>query len=152
MVAAGLFLRSLVNLNNVNPGFNRENVLRLQIETDQTGYKGEDPPLNVLYREIESRVSALPGVRAASFSAFTFREGSWNEALLVPGMPDNEKFSVHQNVVGNGYFKTMQIPLLAGRTFTSADTATSQRVAVISEHVAKTMFPRAIQSDSTFAL
>src|SRR5579859_2009776 len=141
MVGAGLFLRSLVNLNQVDPGFNRENVLRLDLDTEPTGLKGEDPRLNPLFQQIESRVSALPGVQAASFSAFTFREGSWSEAMLVSGMPDNENIDVHQNVVGNGYFATMQIPLLAGRTFGPQDTATSQRVAVISEHVAKTLFP-----------
>jgi len=140
-VGAGLFLRSLVNLNHIDPGFNRENVLRLQVETDALGYKDNDPRLNALYQQIEARVNALPGVKAASFSAFTFHEGSWSDAVLVPGMPNNENVSVHQNVVGNGYFKTMQIPLIAGRTFSSTDTATSQRVAVISEHIAKTLFP-----------
>jgi len=141
MVGAGLFLRSLVNLNKIDPGFNRENVLRLNIDTEPTGYKGEDPALKSIYQQIEQRVAALPGVKAASFSAFTFAEGSWNESMLVQGMPGNEDFSVHQNVIGNGYFDTMQIPLLAGRTFKDTDTATSQRVAVISEHVAKTLFP-----------
>jgi predicted permease len=141
MVGSGLFLRSLVNLNHVDPGFNRQNVLRLQIETDLLGYKKEDPNLNPLFQEIESRVRALPGVKAASFSAFTFHEGSWSEAMLVSGMPNNENISVHQNVVGDDYFKTMQIPLVSGRTFSIADTATSQRVAVISEHIAKTLFP-----------
>jgi predicted permease len=140
-VGAGLFLRSLVNLNHIDPGFNRENVLRLQVETDALGYKDDDPRLNALYQQIEARVGALPGVKAASFSAFTFHEGSWSDAVLVPGMPNNENITVHQNVVGNGYFKTMQIPLIAGRTFSSTDTATSQRVAVISEHIAKTLFP-----------
>jgi predicted permease len=140
-VGAGLFLRSLVNLNHIDPGFHRENVLRLQVETDAIGYKEDDPRLNALYQQIESHVSALPGVKAASFSAFTFREGSWSDAMIVPGMPNNENIAVHQNVVGNGYFDTMQIPLIAGRTFTTADTATSQRVAVISEHIAKTLFP-----------
>jgi predicted permease len=48
---------------------------------------------------------------------------------------------VKHNVVGTGYFDTMQIPLVAGRTFGSQDTATSQRVAVISEHMARTLFP-----------
>lgn len=141
MVGAGLFLRSLVNLNHVDPGFNRENVLRLQIETDALGYEKDDPRLNALYEEVESRVNALPGVKAASFSAFTFHEGSWSDAVLVSGMPNNENIAVHQNVVGDRYFNTMQIPLVAGRTFSTADTATSQRVAVISEHVAKTLFP-----------
>jgi predicted permease len=141
VIGAGLFLRSLVNLNHIDAGFNRENVLRLQVETDATGYKEDDPRLNALFREIESRVSALPGVKATSFSSFTFHEGSWSSAVLVPGMPNNERVTVHQNVVGNGYFDTMQIPLIAGRTFSSSDTATSQHVAVISEHIAKTLFP-----------
>ena len=141
MVGAGLFLRSLVNLNKIDPGFNRENVLRLNIDTEPTGFKGEEPALKAIYQQIEQRVAALPGVKADSFSAFTFAEGSWNEAILVSGMPNNEDIGVHQNVVGNGYFATMQIPLLAGRTFQNTDTATSQRVAVISEHVAKTLFP-----------
>lgn len=141
MAGAGLFLRTLVNLNNIDPGFNRIGVLRLNIDSDVTGMKSDDPRLNAMFEQIESRVSAIPGVKADSFSAFTFHEGSWTSAVLVPGMPDNKNIQVHQNVVGNGYFATMQIPLLAGRTFTEADTANSQRVAVISEHIAKTMFP-----------
>jgi len=141
MVGAVLFLRSLNNLNHIDPGFNRENVLRLQIETDELGYKDDDPRLTALYQQIESRVSTLPGVKAESFSAFTFHEGSWSDNIFVPGMPNDEGVTVHQNVVGNGYFDTMQIPLIAGRTFSTTDTATSQRVAVISEHVAKTLFP-----------
>jgi predicted permease len=141
MVGAGLFLRTLANLNDIDPGFNRENVLRLNIDSDFTGSKTGDPRLNEMFHQIESRVSGLPGIKAASFSAFTFAEGSWTDAMIVPGMPGNENIAVHHNVVGNGYFATMQIPLLAGRTFSNADTRTSQRVAVISERIAKTMFP-----------
>jgi predicted permease len=141
MVGAGLFLRSLVNLNNVDPGFNKQNVLRLQIDSHTAGFKFGDARVNDLYQQIEDRVSALPGVQAASFSAFTFHEGSWNGFVVVPGMPVNHELDVKHNVVGNGYFKTMQIPLVAGRTFGPQDTATSQRVAIISEHMAKTLFP-----------
>jgi predicted permease len=141
MVGAGLFLRSLVNLSSLDPGFNRENVLRLQIDSTALGFKDDDPRLRDIFQQIESRVNALPGVQAASFSAFTFNEGSWNDVVLVAGMPANQDIGVHQNVVGNGYFKVMQIPLLAGRTFGPQDTATSQRVAVISERIAKTLFP-----------
>jgi len=100
-----------------------------------------DPHVNALYQQIEQRVSALPGVQAASFSAFTFHEGSWNGYITVPGMPVNHDLDTKHNVIGNDYFKTMQIPLVAGRLFDSRDTATSQRVAVISEHMAKTLFP-----------
>jgi predicted permease len=142
MVGAGLFLRSLVNLNNIDPGFDRENVLRLNIDSNFIGIKSEDPRMRTMFEQIEERVSALPNVKAASFSAFTFGpEGAWNDVILVPGMPANENIQVHQNVVGNGYFATMQIPLLAGRTFTTTDTSTSKHVAVISEHIAKVMFP-----------
>ncbi len=140
LVGAGVFLRSLVNLDNVDPGFDRENVLRLQIDSDSTGYKGER--LNALFQEIESRVNALPGVKAASFSAFTFHEGSWSDSILVPGMKTDESMGVpHHNIVGNGYFATMGIPILAGRAFGPQDTATSQHVAIISERLARTMFP-----------
>jgi len=141
MVGAALFLHSLSNLNSIDPGFNRENVLRLNIDTVPTGFKDGDPPLKSLYQQIEQRVAALPGVKADSFSAFTFREGVWSDAVLVAGMPNNENISVAQNVVGNGYFDTMQIPLVTGRTFKPSDTATSQRVAVISEYMVKTLFP-----------
>ena len=142
LVGAGLFLRSLVNLTNVDTGFNKENVLRLQTDASSIGYKFDDPRLKALYRQIEERVGALPGVRAASYSSFTFGEGSWNTSVTVPGYDTDPNVDVKHNVVGNGYFATMQIPLIAGRTFGTEDTATSQRVAVISERMARTMFPK----------
>jgi predicted permease len=90
---------------------------------------------------VEERVSALPGVRAASYSSFTFHEGSWNTFVKVTGYDTDPNVNVKHNVVGNGYFATMQIPLLAGRTFGTQDTATSQKVGVISERMTRTMFP-----------
>jgi predicted permease len=95
----------------------------------------------MLFKQIEERVNRLPGVQAASFSAFTFNEGSWNASIRVPGMPLNRNVNVKNNVIGDAYFKVMQIPILAGRTFGPQDTATSQRVAIISEHMARTLFP-----------
>jgi predicted permease len=152
MVAACLFLRTLVNLNRVDTGFNKENVLRLDIDSDITGYKGDDPRLKMIFKQIEARVSALPGVEAASFSAFTFNEGSWNSSIRVPGMPLNRNVNVKHNVIGDGYFKTMQIPLLAGRGFGPEDTATSQHVAIISEHMARTLFPEGSPIGRTYFL
>jgi predicted permease len=141
MVGAGLFLRSLVNLNNVEAGFNKENVLRLDIDSSSAGYKGGEPREVALDQQIEERVNALPNVKAASFSAFTFHEGSWSSDVALPGMKMNEDLNVIHNVVGVRYFETMQIPLLAGRTFSPSDTSTSQRVAIISEHTARSFFP-----------
>ena len=76
VAGAGLFLRSLINLTRVDTGFNKENVLRLDIDASSAGYKSDDPRLRSLYQQIEARVSALPGVRAASFSMSTFHEGT----------------------------------------------------------------------------
>ena len=143
VVGAGLFLRSLNNLNNVDTGFNKASVLRLQIDTSSVGYK-DDQRERALYQQIEERVGALRGVSAASFSSFTFNEGSWNGHVIVPGMPINHDLDVKHNIIGAGYFATMQIPLIAGRPFDSRDTATSQRVAIIGEHMAKIAFPPGI--------
>jgi predicted permease len=140
MVGAGLFLRTLVNLNNVDTGFNKENVLRLNIDSSSAGYKEGEPRELALDQQIEERVQALPNVKAASFSAFTFNEGAWSSDVALPGMRAN-KDNVMHNVVGMRYFDTMQIPLVAGRTFSASDTSTSPRVAIISEHMAKTFFP-----------
>jgi len=142
LVGAGLFLHSLVNLNHVDLGFNKENILRLQIDLTSAGYKGDKDPVRELnlYHQIEDRVSSLPGVKAASFSLFTFHEGSWNNNVIVPGMNVDQNIDVKHNIITDGYFATMQIPLLAGRNFGPQDTATSQHVAIISERMARTMF------------
>ena len=141
MTGACLFLRTLVNLSRVDTGFNKDNVLRLDIDSEVTGYKGDKARMNLLYERIEDRVKALPGVKAASFSAFTFGQGSWSSQIVVPRMPIHHNVSVMHNIIGNDYFKVMQIPLLAGREFGPQDTATSRPVAIISERVARSLFP-----------
>ncbi len=152
IVAACLFLRTLVNLNHVDTGFNKQNVLRLNIDSAITGYKGEDPRLKMLFKQIEDRINGLPGVQAASFSAFTFNEGSWNSDIRVPGMPLNRNINVSHNIIGDGYFKAMQIPLVAGRGFGPQDTATSQKVAIISESMARNLFPSGSPIGRTYFL
>ena len=141
MMAACLFLRTLVNLHRADTGFSRENVLRLDIDSTVTGYKDNDPRLKELFRQIEERVRALPGVQAASFSAFTFNEGSWNTSIVVPDMPLDLHANIKHNIVGNDYFNVMKIPLIAGRSFGPEDTSASQHVAIISEHMARMLFP-----------
>jgi predicted permease len=141
MVSAILFARSLRNLSNVDTGFNREGVLRLDLDSGVTGLKGEDPRMIAMFQQIEERVEAVPGVKSASFASFLFAQGSWNTGIHVEGKASDENINVKHNVIGNDYFSVMQIPLLAGRRFGPQDTATSQRVAVISERMAKDLFP-----------
>ena len=90
MVGALLFVRSLVNLNNVDTGFNREGVLLLQIDSAVTGLKASDPRMIAMFQQIEQRVSSLPGVKAASFASFLFNQGSWNTGIRVTGVNADE--------------------------------------------------------------
>ncbi len=141
LVGGGLFVRSLLNLTKVDTGFNKENVLRLRVDPSSAGYL-EDARLFNLYQQIEQRVSALPGVRAASFSIFAFNEGTWNNSIWVQSyLTGHRETDVHHNAVGNGYFAAMGIPLLAGRAFGPQDSATSPKVGIIGETTARTMFP-----------
>ena len=142
LIGAGLFLRTLVNLSNVDTGFNKENVLTFGIDPPAIGYK-EDARLVSLYQQIEQRVSALPGVRADSISFFTFDQGSWTSNVSVIGRaptPEDDMMATH-NVVGPGYFATMEIPLLLGRVFGAQDTANSPKVAIINETFARRYLP-----------
>ncbi|HTV53828.1 MAG TPA: ABC transporter permease, partial [Terriglobia bacterium] len=142
LTGAGLFLRTLVNLGNVNTGFNKENVLLFGIDPVDVGYK-LDARLTSLYEQIEQRVSAQPGVRAASISFFTFNQGASDGPVEVEGrnLPAGVDNDVIHNVVGQGYFATMGIPVLLGRVFTADDTARSPKVAVINETMAREFFP-----------
>ena len=142
LIGAGLFLRTLVNLSNVDTGFNKENVLLFGIDPPAVGYK-EDLRLVGLYQQIEQRVGALPGVRADSISFFTFDQGEWTDPVCVIGRtptPQDDMMVTH-NVVGPGYFATMGIPLLLGRAFGPRDTGASPKVAVINETFAKWYLP-----------
>lgn len=142
LVGAGLFLRTLMNLTNLNAGFNKQNVLLFNIDPADVGYK-KDYRLISLFQQIEQRVEAQPGVRAASISFFNFSQGAWDGSVTVPGAnpPSGIPNDVLFNVTGPDYFKTMGIPLLAGRIFTEHDTAASAKVAVINEAMAKAYFP-----------
>jgi predicted permease len=142
LIGAGLFLHTLVKLAGVEKGFNKENVLLFGIDPSAVGYK-EDSRLVSLYQQIEQRVSAVPGVRAASISFFTFNQGAWDDPVLVQGRGPLSGINndVIHNVVGPAYFSAMGIPALVGRVFSDHDTATSPKVAVINETMARQFFP-----------
>jgi predicted permease len=142
LISAGLFLRSLVNLAHVDTGFAKDHVLLFAIDPVDVGYK-EDAHLVSLYQQIEQRVGAEPGVRAASISFFTFNQGDWTNSVSIEGRrptPQNDMAVTH-NVVGQGYFSTMGIPLLVGRVFGPQDTESSPKIAVINETMAQWYFP-----------
>ncbi|MBL8204762.1 MAG: ABC transporter permease [Blastocatellia bacterium] len=141
LVGAGLFVRTLINLQNVPTGFNTENALLFRIDTAVTGYK--DVQLAEVMRAVEEKVKVVPGVQAAAFSFIVFNQGLWTgpaytqEQLAL----DVRSRIVRNNTVGADYFAAMGIPLVAGRGFTAQDNDKSQKVAVISETMAQRFFP-----------
>jgi len=142
LVGAGLFVRTLVNLQHVDTGFNQEHVMLFKVDTDSIGYK-EDSRLVKLYNDVEERVSLIPGVHAASFSMFAFNQGGWTSPVSTRGDSSSARTEqrIRHNSVGPNFFEAMGLPLLAGRGFTAQDTDTSPKVAVISKAMAQRLFP-----------
>ncbi|HSE30847.1 MAG TPA: ABC transporter permease [Pyrinomonadaceae bacterium] len=141
LVGAGLFVRTLANLQSLPSGFKEENVVRFEVDPSATGYKGDDPKLPALFHDIEENVKRVPGVDAAAFSFFVFHQGQWSSlAKVSEDLPEQQR-RIRNNVVGIDYFRVMGIPLVSGRNFTAADTANSQKVAIISELMAQRVFP-----------
>jgi macrolide transport system ATP-binding/permease protein len=136
LVAAGLFVRTLSNLQSVELGFNRENLLLFRLDASKAGHK--DPEISTFYGELRTRFGEIPGVRNASLSRAPLIKAGWGSPVSPPGgKPDEE---TRLMTVGPGFFTTMQIPLLAGRDIEERDRPGSPQVAVISQQFAKVNF------------
>ncbi len=140
LVGTGLFLRSLKNLTNVDTGFNKKNVLMTSLDFVAAGYRA-NAHLESVMQNIEERVNAVPGVKGSSFAFFVFNSGAWTTNVAVPGHEKSDKDGiVNHNIVGQDYFEAMGMPIVLGRSLTPQDTATSAKVAVINETMARTYF------------
>ncbi|HEY1338600.1 MAG TPA: ABC transporter permease, partial [Bryobacteraceae bacterium] len=137
LVAAGLFVRTLINLNSIALGFNRENLLLVQLSARQAGYK--DEALVRFYRDLETRLAAIPGVRSASLSNYAMVSGSQNTSSVSIGGRQGKRDTAILTV-GPGYLGVMQIPLLLGRDLGERDFTSPAHVAVVTELFARTFF------------
>jgi predicted permease len=143
LVGAGLFVRTLINLQSLSSGYNQQNVLLFQIDTAATGYK--DAQLGSLLGEVERKVKGVPGVQAAAFSFIIFNQGQWSGRAYTSNqkLPDgqNRAIYIRNNIVGQDFFTAMGLPIVLGRGFGAQDTRNSQKVALISEMMAQRYFP-----------
>jgi predicted permease len=142
LVGAGLFIRTLYNLQRVNLGFNPENLLVFTLKPEQGGYK--DERLVQFYQQLFARLDHLPGVRAATFGKVALiANENWFYDFLLPG--ENEKTAAEHDTmrqtVRENYFATMEIPLLRGRGFTAQDDQRAPKVAIVSQTFARKFFP-----------
>jgi predicted permease len=141
LAGAGLFLRSLAKLKDVDVGFDRHNVLRLRVDPPAAGYQ-RNQRLSSVMRRIEERISSVPGALGASFALSVFDGGGWSQDdVTVPGRPrTDDDPRVDLNVVGPGYFDVMKTPIVLGRGLSPQDNDASRKVAVINETMARTHF------------
>lgn len=119
---AGMLVRSLRNLHELNPGFDTRNILLFGIEPALAGY--QDAAIPNLYRDLQNRLAALPGVLSVSYSSVAMLSGSlWTTEIHPDGRPPKSNVLTDALDVGPAFFSTMRIPVLAGRTFSPADFA-----------------------------
>jgi predicted permease len=124
LVGAGLLVRTLRNLHNLNPGFDTRSILLFGVNPAAAGYT--DQKTAQLYSDLQQRFASLPGVISASYSADALLSGNHSsEDVHLDGAPPKSNVSTEWLAVGLGFFSTMRIPLLAGRTFTPADFASA---------------------------
>jgi predicted permease len=140
LVTAGLLLHSFANLISIETGFDRSNVLLFKLDTEAAQYK-KDERLTALYRQIEERVSRLPGVDGEGVSLSSFNEGRRQSSFTAPGVNLPEEIRItNENFVSPGYFSVLHIPLILGRSLSVQDTAAAPTVAVVSESFARAIF------------
>ena len=120
LVGAGLLVRTLQNLRNVDPGFDIRNVLNFNINPTLIGYKGAR--VDALYRNLQDRLAAIPGVTSVSYSSGTLLSGGlMATAFHLAGAPAKSDVNSDILPVGPNFFTTMKFSLLRGRDFSPAD-------------------------------
>jgi putative ABC transport system permease protein len=145
LIGAGLLIKSFVLLRDVNPGFDAQHVLTMRLALFDSRY-GRDIQLQpAFFRELTSRVSALPGVEAAGATVTLPLGGSSfgvGRAFVPEGRPlaTDETIDSDYFVVTPGYLETMRINVKAGRSFTERDTAASPPVVIVNENLARRIF------------
>jgi len=137
------FAATLVHWETVDVGMDREHVLSVHVDMEQYRYVGEHRgDLPELYRRMQERLQALPGVRSAAVEMCGGIHCGWNTALYVHGRSDLTNGQVHgqEDHVGPDFFSTIGIPILRGRDFVAADTDAAQHVAIVSRSYARQLF------------
>jgi predicted permease len=141
LIASGLLLRTFLNLKTLNPGFEKEHVLQVNLDTSETNADSA-----MLGRDLAERLLAVPGVQSVSFSGFGFAQGASRVCCVdVEGYTPapNEDRNVRVLPISPGYFATMGIPLVNGRDFTDRDGRNAPEVVIINETTARHYFGNA---------
>jgi putative ABC transport system permease protein len=144
LVGAGLMMKSMYRLLQVDPGFRPERVLTMEINLRTAQYSKPEATLN-FWRQVLDKVRALPGVDTAALGTVLPLSGNHNRGdITIEGLPtpDLGKFPhPDYHTVSSSYINALSIPLLRGRNFTDADTDTAPQVALINATMARRFWP-----------
>jgi predicted permease len=146
LAGAGLMIRSLTRLWAVDPGFDPQNVLTVGLTLPQSMISASPDAIRAAFREFDRKIASIPGVEAVSqtWGAVPLA-GDDEQTFWIEGQPkpanENDKGWAIDYIVGPGYLKALQIPLLRGRFFTDQDNEHSPRVVVIDDVFARKFFP-----------
>ena len=146
VIAAMFFLRTLVNLNAIDPGFSAKDLLLFDINPPASRYTGAKGV--VLHQRLEAAFAAVPGVQGVSLTTVPLVAGNLSRhsfhiegAKEAPTKRGDDRYSADSADVGASFFPVMSIPLVAGRGFTAQDTTSSVPVSVINQALARRFFP-----------
>jgi predicted permease len=159
LAGAGLMIRSLTRLWNVDPGFNPRNVLTVGLSLPPSMMSGSPDAIRAAFRQFDDKVASIPGVKAVSQTWGSFpMSGDDEQTFWIADQPkpssENDMNWAIDYIVEPGYLKAMEIPLRHGRFFTDQDNEHSPRVIVVDDVFARKFFPnqdpigKRIQSDS----
>lgn len=136
LVGAGLFVRTLQNLQNLDTGFRHDGVLLINVDPRASGYK--DVRLAAVYRKLLDQLGSLPGVASVSLSINTPLSGG---IISFPVQAEGQSRTAHFNSISPRYFETLRTPIVAGRDFTVRDDAAAPKVAIVNEEFVRRLIP-----------
>ncbi len=141
LIGAGLFIRSLRNLKNLDPGFRTENLITFAVDPRLSGYTKERTAL--FFQQLEAALASSPGVKAVGLASVPVLQGwEWDSTITIEGYEPKpgEDVNPHFNAVSPGYFEAMSIPLLAGRGFRSGEGVEKPKLCLVNEKLARRYF------------
>jgi len=142
LAGAGLLLRSFSKLQAVDPGFDPARVLHMQLTPARNGTADQ---WRFFYQQVSERIAALPGVEAAGLTEEIFRSGNPDGLITIEGgSPDSSataRIPFSEDVISEGFFQTLRVPLRKGRFFNAQDNQAAVRVTIINETMARRFWP-----------
>jgi putative ABC transport system permease protein len=144
LIGAGLLVRSLIALQNVNPGFDPHNVLTIRLDLQRNKYDTPEKTASFL-TEIQTRAGNLPGVETVGFITELPMSGQLNDLPFTiegrPAVAPNQAFGADFRRINQNYFNALRIPLLRGRNFTEQEVRQGDKVVIVSQQLVDTVFP-----------